>query len=121
MFLVVLFMTANLLVTLYVTLCVSLVVLNLLGSMYYWGITLNSVSVVNAIIAFGLAVDYSAHLAHAYLDASFKSTDPVDIRVERTRRALGSMGSSVFHGAFSTFLAVVTLAGSKSFIFRVFF
>ena len=31
------------------------------------------------------------------------------------------MGSSVFHGGFSTFLAIVTLAPSKTYIFVVFF
>lgn len=31
------------------------------------------------------------------------------------------MGSSVFHGAFSTFLAISVLAGSASYIFEVFF
>lgn len=31
------------------------------------------------------------------------------------------MGSSVFHGAFSTFLAIIVLAPSKSYIFNVFF
>jgi len=31
------------------------------------------------------------------------------------------MGSSVFHGGFSTFLAIVTLAPSKTYIFLVFF
>ena len=118
---VVLFITANLVVTAFVLLCVALVVLNVLGSMFYWDITLNSVSVVNSIIAIGLAVDYSAHIAHAYQEASYKSQDKVDIRLEKTRKALGTMGSSVFHGAFSTFLAVVTLSASKSYIFRVFF
>ena len=31
------------------------------------------------------------------------------------------MGSSVFHGAFSTFLAIVTLSPSQSYIFKTFF
>ena len=31
------------------------------------------------------------------------------------------MGSSVFHGAFSTFLAIVTLSPSKTYIFLVFY
>jgi len=35
--------------------------------------------------------------------------------------ALGNMGSSVFHGAFSTFLAIVTLSPSNSYIFVSFF
>jgi len=31
------------------------------------------------------------------------------------------MGPSVFHGAFSTLLAIVVLSGSKSYMFTVFF
>ena len=31
------------------------------------------------------------------------------------------MGSSVFHGGFSTFLAIIALAGAQSYIFVVFF
>ena len=31
------------------------------------------------------------------------------------------MGSSVFHGGFSTFLAIVCLAPAKTYIFKVFF
>ena len=42
-------------------------------------------------------------------------------RVFKARSALGSMGSSVFHGAFSTFLAIIVLAPSKSYIFNSFF
>jgi len=42
-------------------------------------------------------------------------------RVYKARKALGQIGSSIFHGGFSTFLAIVVLAGSKTYIFIVFF
>ena len=42
-------------------------------------------------------------------------------RVYKSRSALGSMGSSVFHGAFSTLLAIIVLSPSKSYIFKSFF
>ena len=35
--------------------------------------------------------------------------------------ALRQMGSSVFHGGFSTFIAIIVLAPSKTYIFLVFF
>ena len=35
--------------------------------------------------------------------------------------ALRKMGSSVFHGGFSTFLAVLVLSGARSYIFIVWF
>ena len=39
----------------------------------------------------------------------------------KAQQALSKMGSSVFHGGFSTFLAIVTLAPAKTYIFLVFF
>ena len=42
-------------------------------------------------------------------------------RVYKARGALESMGACVFHGAFSTFLAIIVLSPSKSYIFVSFF
>jgi Niemann-Pick C1 protein len=36
------------------------------GFMYFWGLTVDTVSCINLIIAMGLCVDYSAHVAHRY-------------------------------------------------------
>jgi predicted RND superfamily exporter protein len=47
--------------------CVGLVDLFLFGLLTFWEVTLNSVTIVNVVIAIGLAVDYSAHIGHAYL------------------------------------------------------
>ena len=66
-FLVVLFVTGSVHVTLLVTLAVILVDVFLIGAIHYWDLTFNTVVVVNVVIAIGLAVDYSAHIAHTYL------------------------------------------------------
>lgn len=42
-------------------------------------------------------------------------------RAYKARKAVSSMGSSVFHGGFSTFLAIISLAAARSYIFVVFF
>ena len=42
-------------------------------------------------------------------------------RRERSAKSLGLMGSAVFNGGFSTFLAMVLLSGSNSYIFTTFF
>lgn len=125
---VLMIVTANLTVTFFVLLCVGLVDLFLLGLLTFWDVTLNSVTVVNNVIAIGLAVDYSAHIGHAYLmcdppekDENGKELTNHEKRVFKARQALGSMGSSVFHGAFSTFLAIIVLSPSKSYIFKSFF
>merc|ERR1711968_332201 len=65
-------------------------------------------------LAIGLAVDYSVHVAHAYIGLK---GDPV----LRAQVAMIDMGTSVLHGGISTFVAVVVLATSKSYIFVVFF
>ena len=66
-FFIMLIFTANITITLFVVLCVILVDVFIFGLLSFWDITLNSVTVVNIVIAIGLSVDYSAHIAHAYL------------------------------------------------------
>ena len=39
----------------------------LLGLMYFWGLHLNTVTLVNVIVSIGIAVDYSAHIVEAFL------------------------------------------------------
>ena len=39
----------------------------LFGLMVIWNVSLNSVSMINLVMAIGFAVDYSAHIAHAYV------------------------------------------------------
>lgn len=126
-FVLLIMFTANLTVTLLVLLCVGLVDLFLLSLLFFWNITLNSVTIVNCVIAIGLAVDYSAHIGHAYLtidppeDIDGKLLTNQEKRIYKARGAVGAMGPSVFHGAFSTFLAIVVLSSSKSYIFTMFF
>jgi predicted RND superfamily exporter protein len=66
-FVLLILFTANLAVSIFVLACVGLVDLYLLALLYFWDVTLNSVTIVNCVIAIGLAVDYSAHIGHAYL------------------------------------------------------
>ena len=44
-----------------------LVDLFLFGILAYWHITLNHITILNIVMAIGLAVDYSAHIGHAYV------------------------------------------------------
>jgi len=127
-FMVLMVITANLTITLFILFCVVLVDLFLFSLLAFWDVTLNSVTVVNIVIAIGLAVDYSAHIGHTYLTIDPPSVDEngtpltnYEKRRFKARGALSSMGSSVFHGAFSTFLAIVVLAPTNSYVFKVFF
>jgi len=92
--------------------CMSIV--ELLGFMHWWGITVNGTSTIYLLICLGLSVDYSAHIAHIFKE-SYGSTE------ERAIKAMTRIGPSVFHALFSTILAVIVLARSKSYVFEVFF
>jgi predicted RND superfamily exporter protein len=121
-FAIVLFVTGSIPVTFLVVLAVLLVDLFLMGLIHFWDLTFNTVVVVNIVIAIGLAVDYSAHISHTYLlIVPPKGMTDSEKRTYKASKALSSMGSSVFHGGFSTFLAIMSLAPAKSYVFVVFF
>jgi len=121
-FCVVFFVTGSLPVTGLVCLAIILVDLFLCALIHFWDLTFNTVVVINIVIAIGLAVDYSAHISHTYLIVQPpKELSKADARVYKARKALSSMGAAVFHGGFSTFLAIIALSSSASYIFVVFF
>ena len=125
-FFVLIVVTGNFKVTLLVTLSIILVDLYLYALIYYWGLTFNTIVVINVVVAIGLSVDYSAHIAHSYLTArppnnAYYRGKPERKRLFKARLALSQMGSSVFHGGFSTLLAISALGPSSSYVFVVFF
>lgn len=68
---------------------IVLILLNLLGLMYWWGISLNAVALVNLVMAVGISVEFCAHITRAFA-SSVQST-----RVLRAKESLTAMGSSV--------------------------
>merc|ERR1712062_449042 len=97
-FLVVLFITGSLPVTVLVVLAVILVDLFLLGLIHYWDLTMNNIIVVNLVIGLGLSVDYSAHIAHTYLIVEAPKNMTIKQQREfKSKVAISKMGSSVIH------------------------
>jgi len=94
--------------------CVLMTIIDVLGCMNMWGLAIDNVSVIQLVIAVGLAVDYSAHVGHSFMTKS-------GTRAERVVSTLGDVGSAVLNGGISTFLAVMLLSASKSYVFRVLF
>ena len=47
--------------------CVFLTLVNVGGFIHFWGLTIDVISCVNLVIAVGLCVDYSAHIAHCFM------------------------------------------------------
>ncbi|XP_017762316.1 PREDICTED: Niemann-Pick C1 protein isoform X5 [Eufriesea mexicana] len=99
-----------------VVITITMIVVNIAGLMYWWHITLNAVSLVNLVMAVGIAVEFCSHLVHSF-SVSVKAT-----RVERVADALTNMGSSIFSGITLTkFGGIVVLGFAKSQIFKVFY
>jgi len=94
--------------------CVLLTMVNVGGFIHFWGLTIDVISCVNLVIAVGLCVDYSAHMAHCFMGQTGSHN-------ERSIKTLRDIGPAVLNGGFSTFLAFVLTAGSTSHVFSTFF
>lgn len=83
-----------------VVLTVFLSTVNVLGVMGVWHISLNPISLVNLVISVGIAVEFCAHVARAFMGASggglpYRHPAGEKDRDERAWTALVDVGSSV--------------------------
>jgi len=101
-------------IAVWVVLSIVLSVIDLVGFMYWWDVTISGVSTIYILISVGLAVDYSAHIAHIFAES-------VGTSRQRAIAALVRIGPSVFNAVVSTLLAVIVISFSKSYVFQVFF
>uniref|UniRef100_A0A8C4F8J5 Patched 1 n=1 Tax=Dicentrarchus labrax TaxID=13489 RepID=A0A8C4F8J5_DICLA len=98
-----------------IVLVLSLMTVELFGFMGLMGIKLSAVPVVILIASVGIGVEFTVHVALAFLTA-------IGDRHKRAALALEHMFAPVLDGAFSTLLGVLMLAGSEfDFIVRYFF
>merc|ERR1711933_267502 len=101
-------------IALIVSLGICMSIIEIVGYMHWWGLTINGTTTINILICLGLSVDYSAHIAHIFKES-------VGVANDRAVAAMTRIGPSVFHAIFSTFLAVIVLAFSKSYVFVSFY
>ncbi|KAL3273722.1 hypothetical protein HHI36_015151 [Cryptolaemus montrouzieri] len=95
---------------------ILMIVVNLGGLMYWWHITLNAVSLVNLVMAVGIAVEFCSHLVHTFATCTQVS------KTDRATDALIRIGSSIFSGITLTkFGGIIVLGFAKSQIFKVFY
>ena len=113
-FLVTLLLIANLQTSVVVFTCVIFTLIDVAGTLYFWGVTVDTASSILLTLSVGLAVDYSAHIGHTYMTV-------LGSKNERSIKALAAIGPAVFSGGFSTFLAFVLLSRSNSYGFALFF
>jgi Niemann-Pick C1 protein len=95
---------------------IAMILVNMFGVMWLWGISLNAVSLVNLVMSCGISVEFCSHITRAFTVSTKGS------RVDRAEEALAHMGSSVFSGITLTkFGGIVVLAFAKSQIFQIFY
>ena len=93
---------------------VALTDVMLFGYMWYVDQYFNPVTAINLVLAVGIAVDYSAHIAHSFLVVP-------GTKLERAKGALEDIGGEVISGAFTTWLGIVIMGFAEHYIFQSFF
>lgn len=109
-----------------VTLTVIMIVVDVLGAMALFSVSLNAISLVNLVICVGIGVEFCAHIARAFMFPSKpileKAKNKFRGRDARAWAALVNVGASVFSGITITkFLGVFVLAFTRSKIFEVYY
>ena len=99
----------------WVTASIVSICTGVIGYMTWWGVNIDTISMINIIMCIGFSVDFSAHITYAFVSAEG------DTGNERMRNALHTLGYPIAQGALSTILGVVALGFSASYIFRAFF
>ncbi|KAH9951672.1 patched family-domain-containing protein [Amylocystis lapponica] len=105
---------------------VGLTVISVMGVMGVWGISLNAISLVNLVISLGIAVEFCAHVARAFMGAG--SGLPIDHpagqkeRDERMWTALVDVGPSVLSGiTFTKFIGMCVLGLTRSRFLEIYY
>ncbi|KAK4677332.1 niemann-Pick type C-related protein 1 [Podospora pseudoanserina] len=109
-----------------VTLTVIMAIVDIIGAMAVMGVSLNAVSLVNLIICVGIAVEFCAHIARAFMFPSRRYMERAKNRFRgrdaRAWTALANVGGSVFSGITVTkILGVTVLAFTRSKIFEIYY
>ncbi|KAF5024807.1 hypothetical protein F66182_3123 [Fusarium sp. NRRL 66182] len=125
-FLVSAVLLGSLLTALVVSVTVVMSVVDIMGSMALFNVSLNAVSLVNLIICVGISVEFCAHIARAFMFPSRtvmeSNSNAFRGRDARAWTALVNVGGSVFSGITITkLLGVCVLAFTRSKIFEIYY
>jgi len=100
--------------SLWVAFSIMSIELGVIGFMTFWGVNLDSISMINLIMCIGFSVDFSAHISYHYLDVDGPPS-------EKVKNSLYGLGLPILQGAVSTILGVLGLMLAPSYIFVTFF
>jgi Niemann-Pick C1 protein len=109
-----------------VSLTVIMIVVDIIGVMAIFHVSLNAISLVNLVICVGIGVEFCAHIARAFMFPSKsvmeKARNKFRGRDARAWTALVNVGGSVFSGITITkLLGVCVLAFTRSKIFEIYY
>ncbi|KAK3100784.1 hypothetical protein FSP39_025281 [Pinctada imbricata] len=108
-----------------VSVTMVMILVGIFGFMYFWDLTLSSITMIHLIMTVGFSVDFSAHICHAYLSVSstkvFNDGQEKGERNERVEKALDRAGGPIINAAISSIVGILMLILSKSYIFQSFF
>lgn len=115
MFLVSLLLIPSFACSVFVTLSIASICVGVIGFMTWWGVNLDSVSMIHIIMSIGFSVDFSAHITNAFVGATGQN------QLERMRKALALVGYPIVQSAASTILAISILGVAPGYVIRAFF
>ncbi|KAJ8321689.1 hypothetical protein KUTeg_000160 [Tegillarca granosa] len=105
----------NVLLIIFVTLSMTMIMVGVFGFMYFWDLSLSSITMIHVIMSVGFSVDFSTHICHAFMTA--EGTD----RNSRVYVAMIRSGGPIFNSGMSSILGILLLYLSRSYVFRSFF
>jgi len=106
-FIVLVFATSNLLVSVYAIVSIGFIVANVLGVVKWNGGALGIAEAVAGVIVIGFSVDYVIHLGHMFVEATH--SEGLRGRLQRFVYAAENMAATVMAGAVTTFGAALPL------------
>ncbi|CAD6502421.1 BgTH12-05013 [Blumeria graminis f. sp. triticale] len=109
-----------------ITITVTMILVDIVGTMGLFRIPLNAVSLVNLVICVGIGVEFCAHVARAFMfptrSIMERAQNKFHGRDARVWTALVNVGGSVFSGITVTkLLGVIVLAFTRSKIFEIYY
>lgn len=99
-----------------VTISVASILVGVIGYMTLWQVSLESVSMFNLVLCIGFSVDFSAHVAYAFVMSEGAKLNAT----EKLSRALYLLGYPILQSGWSTIIGILLLFFSASYIFRTF-
>ncbi|KAG5176686.1 patched family-domain-containing protein [Tribonema minus] len=113
-----LFFVGHLRYTAMLTAVIAILDMEIVAFLYFWGLTINTVTAIQLVMAAGLLTDLTVHIIHYF---TAHGTDRSISKRDRIIDASAEIGPSVLFAGLTTFVGILTMAFAQNAIFRTFF